>query len=85
MTEKEQRLFNRIPKKYRQYIESLSFQEDADYDDITKRMVNNYIVKFKDGYSINDEGYEPGDTRTFWSFNFMLWKFREYGIDNVSE
>lgn len=43
MTEKEMKLLNRIPKKYRKHIVSLTLKESGDFND-RGQMLNDYTL-----------------------------------------
>lgn len=54
MTEREIKVFNRIPKKYRQHIVSLSIKESGDFNE-RGRMLNDYTLLW-DGMCREKEG-----------------------------
>ena len=69
MTEKEMKLLNRIPKKYRKHIVSLSIKESGDYNDRGQRL-NDYTLLWD-----NDEEH------TFQNQEYMLFMLKEYDVN----
>lgn len=69
MTEREAKLLNRIPKKYRKHIVSLSIKESGYYNNRGQRL-NDYTLMWD-----NDE------VHTFNSQEYMFFALRKYDIN----
>ena len=69
MTEKERRILNRIPKKYRKHIINLAISKSGDYN-FQGRELLNYTVT-----------YDNGDEHVYQKQSYMLWHIKEYTND----
>lgn len=66
MTEKERRILNRIPKKYRNHIINLVISKSGDCN-VQGRELLNYTVT-----------YDNGDEHVYQNQYYMFWHIREY-------
>ena len=66
MTEKEKRIFSRIPKKYRKHIINLAISKSDDHN-FQGRELLNYTVT-----------YDNGDEHVYQKQSCMLWHIKEY-------
>lgn len=69
MTEKEVKVLNRIPKKYRNHIVSLHIEQSGCYND-RGQMLNDYTLM-----------WDNNEEHTFNSQEHMLFMLREYNIN----
>lgn len=73
MTEREIKVLNRIPKKYRGHIVSLSITESGCYND-RGQMLDDYTVT-----------WDNNDEHTFNSQAHMLFMLKEYSVNGYYE
>lgn len=65
MTSREQKTLNRIPKKYREHIVSLTISKSGDFNDRGQELWD-YTVE-----------WDNGDVHTFQSIEYMLYLIKE--------
>ena len=69
MTDKEKKVLNRIPKKYRGHIVNLTIEETENYNDRGQKFFN---------YTIT---YDNNTEFTFDNQAYMIFMLKEYSVD----